>query len=128
MPENEDVYIEFVEGTSPNDLHLPLFSAEARTTLDGELKIHYLELISRGRVIVRMHAEEALILFIHYLLTYAKDVPISKLLRAVHVPYAHDLSRIIEDSVSMKTQYEELLYSVQNSIKDAMRLQIVPAR
>ncbi|MFL5785217.1 MAG: hypothetical protein ACJ76H_11440 [Bacteriovoracaceae bacterium] len=128
MPENEDVYIEFVEGTSPNDLHLPLFSSEARTTLDGELKIHYLELISQGRVIVRMHAEEALILFIHYLLSYAKDVPISKLLRAVHVPYAHDLSKIIEDSVSMKSQYEELLYSVQNSIKDAMRLQIVPAR
>lgn len=128
MPENEDVYIEFVEGTTPSDLHLPLSEALPRTTLDGEIRIHYLELLSNGRVIVRMHAEEALILFIHYLLSHAKDVPISKLLRAVHVPYARDLAQVIELSTNMKTQYEELLSSVQNSIKNAMRLQVLPAR
>jgi hypothetical protein len=128
MPDNEDVYIEFVDGTSPSDLHLPLSEAQPRTTLDGELKIHYIELISHGKVVVRMHAEESLILFISYLMSHAKDVPISKLLRAVHVPYARDLSQIIENSVSMKTQYEELLNCVQNSIKDAMRLQVTPKR
>jgi hypothetical protein len=128
MPENEDVYIEFVEGTTPSDLHLPLSVAEIRTTHDGELKIHYIELLSGNRVIVRMHAEESLILFIHYLLSHAKDVPISKLLRAVHVPFARDLTEIIENSVSMKAQYEELLNSVQNSMKDAMRLHVIPKR
>lgn len=128
MPENEDVYIEFVEGTTPSDLHLPLSVAETRTTHDGEVKIHYIELISNGKVIVRMHADESLVLFIHYLLSHAKDVPISKLLRAVHVPYAQDLALIIEKSASMKTQYDELLSAVQNSIRDAMRLQVTTKR
>lgn len=128
MPENEDVYIEFVEGTTPSDLHLPLSESTPRTTHDGELKIHYIELSSQGRVIVRMYAEESLVLFIQYLLSHAKDVPISRLLRAVHVPYAKDLAGIIENSLSMKSQYEELLTAVQNSIKNAMRLQVLPAR
>jgi hypothetical protein len=124
MPDNEDVFIEFVEGTTPSDLHLPLSVSEARTTHDGEVKIHYIELVSRGRVIVRMHAEESLVMFIHYLLSHATDVPISKLLRAVHLPFARDLTEIMENSVSMKAQYEELLSSVQNSIRNAMRLQV----
>ncbi len=128
MPENEDVYIEFVEGTTPSDLHLPLSVAETRTTHDGEVKIHSLELISHGKIVVRMHADEALILFIHYLLSHAKDVPISKVLRAVHVPHARDLASIIENSNNMKSQYEELLNEVQESIRNAMRLQVTPKR
>ncbi len=128
MPENEDVYIEFVDGTSPSDLHLPLTTAETRVTHDGEVKLHFIELFSGSRVIVRMHADEALILFIHYLLSHAHDVPISKLLFAVHVPRSADLAEVIANSLSMKSQYEELLSCVQNSIKDAMRLQVTPKR
>lgn len=128
MPDNEDVYIEFVEGTSPNDLHLPLMHVDARTSHDGEVKLHFLELSSQGRVIVRMHAEESLVLFIQYLLSHAQGVPFSRLLKAVHVPYARDLKAIIATSSSMKDQYEELLTCVQASIKNAMRLQVTSKR
>lgn len=128
MPDNDDVFIETVEGTIPADLHLPLSSTEARTTHDGEVRIHYLELISGNRVIVRMHAEENLVLFIQYLLSHAKDIPLSALLRAVHVPTASDLAEVIEASSSLRAQYQELLAAVQESIKNAMRLQVTPKR
>ncbi|MFP5386078.1 MAG: hypothetical protein ACLGHN_08375 [Bacteriovoracia bacterium] len=127
-PENEDIFIEFVEGTVPTDIHLSLTETHVKVSHEGDLKLYSIELLHQSKVIVRIHSEEAMILFVQFLLSHAHNVPISKLLRAVHVPSLKDLKEIIQTTKDFKTTYERLLKEVQNSIMDAMRLQIVPAR
>ena len=127
-PENEDIYIEFVEGTVPTDIHLSLTDVQAKVTHEGELKLHYLELMHQHKVIVRLHAEESMTLFIQFLLSHAMDHSISNLLRGVHVPNLKDLKEIIETTKNFKSTYEELLNEVQGSIMNAMRLHVLPAR
>jgi hypothetical protein len=123
-PNNEDVFIEYVDGFTPSDIHLPLSQLQIKVNHEGDLKFHSLELIHDGKPIVRLHAEEPMVLFIHFLLSEAQGVAIAKLLRAVHVPSLRDLREIIESIKDFKVIYEELLKEVQHSILSAMRLQI----
>lgn len=127
-PQNDDVYIEFVEGTTPSDIHLSLSETQIKITHEGDLKLYSLELLHEKKVIVRIHAEEPMVLFIQFLLSHANNVAISKLLRAVHIPGLADLKRIIETTKDFKVVYEELLKSVQSSIMNAMRIQVLPGR
>jgi hypothetical protein len=127
-PENEDIFIEFVEGTVPTDIHLTLTDTQMKVSHEGELKLYSLELLHNNKVIVRLHAEEAMILFIQFLLAHAVNVPISKILRAVHIPALSDLKKIIETTKDFKVVYEELLVQVQNSIMNAMRLHVTPRK
>ncbi|MGE3611533.1 MAG: hypothetical protein AB7I27_18220 [Bacteriovoracaceae bacterium] len=127
-PENEDAFLEFVEGSGPSDIHLPLTQTQVRISHEGELKLYSLELLSGQKVIVRIHAEEVMILFINFLLSQALNIPISKLLRAIHVPSIHDLKQIIEVAHGFKNVYQDLLNRVQNSIMNAFRLQVTPKR
>lgn len=125
-PENEDVYFEFV--SVPGDIHLPLQTTNIQVSHDGELKLYSLELLAQGRVVVRLHTEEAMALFINFILSQATGVPISKILRAVHVPALSDLKAIISETMSFKGTYTELLERVQKSIMEAMRLHVSPKR
>ncbi len=125
-PENKEVYIEFVEGTVPSDIHRTLTETQLKVSHEGELKLYSLELIHHGKIIVRLHAEEVMILFIQFLLSHAVDIPISKILQAVHVPALEDLKQIIETTQSFKTTYQELLNDVESSIMNAMRLHVTP--
>ncbi len=127
-PKNDDVFIEFVEGTVPSDIHLTLTETQQVLTNDGELRLFSLELMHQRKTVVRLHAEESMILFIQFVLTHAAGVPISKLLRAVHVPALQDLKNIIDTTKDFKTTYEELLGQVQGAIMNAMRLNVLPSR
>jgi hypothetical protein len=127
-PDNEDIYIEFVEGTVPNDIHLPLSLTQVRVTHEGELKLYSLDLYHGDKVIVRLHAEEALVHFTQYLLNHAAGVSLSKLLRGVHVPSILDLKNVIEKGQSFKTIYQSVLDQVQLSIMNAIRNHVLPAR
>jgi hypothetical protein len=127
-PENEDIFIEFVEGSVPTDMHLSLSETQMKVSHEGELKLYSLELLHKKRVIVRLHAEESMVLFIQFLLAHAVDVPISKILRAVHVPALNELKSIIETTKDFKVTYEELLNQVQSSIMTAMRLHVTPRK
>ena len=110
------------------NIHLPLTQTNMRMTHEGELKLYSLELMSEDIVIVRLHAEEPMILFVNFIMAQANNVPISKLLRAVHVPALKDLKEIIETSQSFKSTYQELLKHVQTSIMDAFRLHVTSKR
>lgn len=127
-PENEDIFIEFVEGTVPSDIHLTLSDSQIKVSHEGELKLYSLELIHEKKVIVRLHAEEIMILFIQFLLSHAVDVPISKLLRAVHIPMLTDLREVVETTKDFKVTYAEVLKTVQSSIMNAMRLHVTPRK
>lgn len=127
-PQNEDVFIEFVEGTTPSDIHLALTETQIKVTHEGELKLYSLELLHDKKTVVRLHGEEPMMLFIQFLLSHANGVAISKLLRAVHVPSLADLKNIIETTKDFKVIYGELLNDVQNSIMNAMRIQVLPGR
>jgi hypothetical protein len=127
-PDNAEVYIEFVENTSPSDIHLPLTDVQMRVSHEGDLKLFFMELISENKTIVRFHAEEGLIQFINYILSHARNVPISKLLKAVHVPSVADLKTIVHSSQEQKVLYQELQTLVDSSIKDAFRLHVVSKR
>jgi hypothetical protein len=127
-PQNDDVFIEFVDGTVPSDIHLPLTESQQKVTNDGDLRLFSLELIHERKTIARLHGEESMILFIQFVLTHAAGVSISKLLRAVHVPALEDLKKIIETTKDFKTTYEELLGQVQGAIMNAMRLNVLPSR
>ena len=127
-PENEDIYLEFVEGTVPSDIHGVLTQTQMKVSHEGELKLYSLELISNEKVIVRLHTEEAMVLFVQFLLSHAVDIPISKILRAIHVPALRDLKNIIETTQSFKVVYQDLLTEVQNAIIHAMRLHVTPKR
>jgi hypothetical protein len=84
--------------------------------------------MSDGKVVVRMHAEEIMIQFLHFILSHAHHAPISKILRGVYVPSLTDLKLIIESTQSFKVTYQELLDRVQKSILDAFRLHVSPKR
>jgi hypothetical protein len=127
-PQNEDVFIEFVEGTVPTDIHLALTETQLKVTHDGDLRLFSLEFLHERKTVVRLHAEEPIVLFIQFLLSHAAGVPMSKLLRAVHVPALGDLKQIIETTKDFKTIYEELLGQVQDAIMNAMRLNVLPGR
>lgn len=123
-PDNEDVYLEFVEGSSPVDIHLPLTQTQMKVSHEGELKLYSLELISNNRVIVRLHAEEVIILFVNFLLSHATNVPLSKILKAIHIPSLNDLKQVIDTTQNLKQSYQDLLVKVQNSILTAFRLHV----
>jgi hypothetical protein len=127
-PDNQDVFLEFVEGSSPVDIHLPMTQTLVKVTHEGDLKLHFLELISGDRVIVRLHAEEIIVLFLNFLFSHATDVPISRLLRAVHIPSLEDLKLIVETTQGLKTTYQDLLQKVQNSMLVAFRTHVSPKR
>ncbi len=127
-PDNRDVFLEFVDSSNPSSLHLPLTEAQLKVTHDGELKLYSLEIFSNQHLIVRVHSEEPMVLFIQFLCSFAKNVPVSKLLRALHVPSLRDLKEILETSAELKQSYEELLKDVQNSITNAIRLHLLPQR
>lgn len=125
-PDNEDIFIEFVEGTVPNDIHLNLTECQMKVSHEGDLKLYSLELLNETKVVVRLHAEESLILFVQFLLSHAVDIPIAKILRAVHVPGLQDLKHIIDNTKEFKSTYQELLTQVQKSIMNAMRVHVLP--
>ncbi len=123
-PDNREVYIEFVEGTVPNDIHLTLSETQMRVAHEGELRLYSLELLHQHKTIVRLHGEETMMLFIQFLLSHATNIAISKILRGVHVPEVSDLKQIIETTQSFKTVYQDLLKEVESSIMNAMRLHV----
>jgi hypothetical protein len=125
-PENEEVYIEFVEGTNPQDLHLPLTESEIIVTHEGDLKLYSLVLKSGQNVVVRLHAEEGLIHFIQFLISHAQNVAISTLLQAIHVPSLLDLQKVLERSGTIKDTFETLHHRVQKSITEAFRCELAP--
>jgi hypothetical protein len=126
-PENEDVYIEFVDAKA-HDIHLPLTETHLQTSHEGELKLYSLDLLSQGRVIVRLHADEMLLLFINFILSHGMNVAISQILKAVYVPSLQDLKEVIKETESFKDIYQDLLSRVEASIMEAMRLQVSPKR
>lgn len=127
-PENQDIYLEFVEGSSPVDIHLPLSQTQVKVTHEGDLKLYALELICQNRIIVRLHGEELMILFINFLLTHATNVPLSKILKAVHVPALQDLKMVVETTQGLKSTYQDLLLKVQESIMMAFRAHVSPSK
>jgi hypothetical protein len=125
-PDNKDVYLEFV--TMASDIHLPLTETRIQISHEGELKLYSLELISSEKIVVRLHTEEAMASFINFILSQAAGHPISKILRAIHVPDLAELKSIIADTNSFKAVYTELLEKVQKSIMEAFRLHVTPKR
>ena len=127
-PDNQEIYLEFVEGSTPMDLHLPLTQTQIKITHDGDLKLYSLELFSNDREIVRLHAEELIILFVNFLLTQAINFPLSKILKAIHVPSLADLKFVIETTDGLKQTYQDILNKVQTSILMAFRTHVSPKR
>lgn len=127
-PDNQEIYLEFVEGSSAIDIHLPLTETQMKVTHDGDLKLYSLELISKERIIVRLHAEELVILFLNFLLTQATNYPLSKILKAIHVPSLSDLKEVVETTHGLKETYQSILEKVQSSILKAFTTHISPKR
>jgi hypothetical protein len=125
-PENEDIFLEFVEGSNPNDLHLPLTQTVVKITHEGDLKLHSLELMSQSRTILRLHGEEVVIQFLNFLLSHAIHAPLSKVLKAIHIPSATDLNQVIDTTLDLKQTYQKLLEKVQASISNAFKLNVTP--
>jgi DNA-binding transcriptional MerR regulator len=79
-------------------------------------------------MILRLHADDALLQFIQLVLSEATGVPISKILRALYVPSISDLKEVIESTKDLRMIYEELLQQVQKTLDNAMRLQVLQVR
>ena len=124
-PHNEDVYYDRIENSSPAELHLPLTETQMKVTHEGDLKFYFLELLSGDKVIVRFCSEEIVILFLNFILSHALNVPISKILKAVHLPSLTDLMSIIDTTQEMKQTYQSLLEKVQFSIQSVFRTHVV---
>ncbi len=127
-PSSPDVYIEFVESSRPDAIHLPITSFKKRTSHEGELKLHFLELIHDEEVIIRLHSDECMLCFISFLLTHANGVPFSKLLRAIQVPRLERLKTIVETTQSLKTTYTEIESRISYLISESFKIQIMLKR
>lgn len=127
-PDNDDIYFEFVDGSVATDIHSPLTSTQIQISHEGELKLYSLELLSGSRVIVRLHGEELMVLFINFIVSEAINVPIAKILRAVHVPRLQDVKAVVEVTQGFNIVYQDLLVKVRKSIMDAFRLHVTSKR
>lgn len=127
-PNNQDIYVEIVEGSTPMDLHNPLTQTQIKISHEGDLKLYSIELHSGEKVIVRFHAEEVIVMFLNFLLSHASGAPISKILKAIHIPSLGDLKQIIDSTQGLKQTYEMLLEKVQSSIMLAFRKHVTPTK
>lgn len=127
-PSNPDVYIEFVENSRPDGIHLPMTSFKTRTTHEGDLKLHYLELVHHDEVILRLHSDESMLCFISFLLSHGAGVPFSKLLRAIHVPKLERLKSILETTQSLKVTYNDIGERINHLITESFKIQIMAKR
>jgi len=127
-PSNPDVYLEFIESARPDAIHLPYTSSKLKTSFEGDLKLHYLELFHGEEAIIRLHSNESMLCFISYLLTHAHGAPFSKLLRAIHVPKLDRLKEILETTQSLKTTYTEIQQRIQYLITESFKIQIMVKR
>ena len=127
-PSNNDVYIEFIENSRPDGIHLPMTSFKTRTTHEGDLKLHFLELNHGDETIIRLHSDESMLCFISFLLSHASGVPFSKLLRAIHVPKLERLKEILETTQSLKTTYNDIGERIQFLISESFKIQIMVKR
>lgn len=124
-PGHEDVYIEFVHGTTPADIHLYLTSCEMVVSSDKGLKFFYLVLKNNDQDILKLHADETMILFLQFLLEQAKGLPFSKILKAIYIPRSHDLKNVINTTAELKKVYEEILQEVQQTLMNSFRKQVL---
>ena len=127
-PNNKDVYLEFIDTSRPQDIHLPLTETAIQVTHEGEIKLIALELKSNGKVVVRLHADELMISFLKFITAEAQNIAISKLLRAIYIPALEDIKMIVEDTQVLRQTYTELVSRVQNTIQDAFRRHVTPKR
>lgn len=127
-PNNSDVYLEFIESSRPDAIHLPYTSSKLKTSFEGDLKLHYLELSHGEEAIIRLHSNESMLCFISYLLTHAHGVPFSKLLRAIHVPKLDRLKEILETTQSLKSTYTDIQQRIQYLITESFKIQIMVKR
>jgi len=123
-PSNEDIFFEMAQNCSPQDIHKPLTQVAVKVSSQGDLKLYSLDLISNSQVIVKLHGEESIIMFVQFLLDHVKDIAISKVMKAVHIPSFQDLNQVIESTQELKATYSEMLDAVQISMSNAFRLQI----
>lgn len=127
-PQNEDIFIEFVDGSVASDIHLPFTDCQIKVIHKSDLRLSSLEMISENKIILRLHAEDSLLQFIQLLLSEACGVPVSKILRALYVPKISDLKEVIETTKDLRIIYEELLQEVQKTLDHAMRIQVLQGR
>ncbi|HLT21976.1 MAG TPA: hypothetical protein VKZ84_00965 [Bacteriovoracaceae bacterium] len=127
-PNNKDVYLEFIDSSRPQDIHLPLTETSIQITHEADIKLVALELKSNNKVIVRLHADELMISFLNFILIEAQNVAISKLLRAVYIPSLNDIKSVVEDTQLLRQTYSDLIARVQNTIQDAFRRHVTPKR
>lgn len=127
-PSNKDVFTEHAEGFKTTDLHLPMTQSTVKVVYEGDLRLFSLEIISKDKVILRLHAEEPMIYFIQFLLTHAINLPISKILKAIHVPSLEEIKLILSTTENMKTSYKDLHSRVESSITSIFRDQVMAKR
>ncbi len=125
-PSNEDIFIEFL--ARPSDLHKSMTQCKIKSTLDGGIKLHSLEIYSGHDIIIKLHSDELMIHFLHFILAHGSGIPISKLIKNIYVPSLQDLKIIVQNTENLKVVYSELLGQVQNSIFNAFRLYLIPKR
>jgi len=127
-PRHSDVFIEFVDGTSPQDIHKTLSHTQVKVIQKNDLKLHHLELYSNQEAIVRIHSDEHMIMFLQFILSHAVKLPIAKVLRATYAPNLADLKEVIEMSQNFKTNYSKLLVMIQQTISDAFTHNLINKR
>jgi hypothetical protein len=127
-PNNADVYFELIDGFTPIDLHQPLTSTQLKVTHEGDLKFYFLELISNDRAIVRLHGEEITLSFLNFILAQAVQVPIAKILKAVHIPSFIDLKDVLESTHELKDVFLTILNKAQSTINSVFQTHVISSR
>ncbi len=125
-PTNEDIYVEFL--ARPNDLHRPFTQARLQVSVDGDIKMFSLEIMSGKDIILRLHSDELMILFLQFILSQASGISISKLLKGIYVPSLKDLKEVVSQTENLKSVYSELLNQVKNSIFNTFRMHLIPKK
>jgi uncharacterized protein YaaN involved in tellurite resistance len=106
-PDNKEVYVEF-NNEALNQIHSPLTKVKKKSITKDGFTTHSLDLFTQDQKVVTLYSEEEMILFLEFLGSELKNIPISKVLQGVSVPALNDLKSILDSYQSISRSLEQI--------------------
>lgn len=111
-PKNPDIYVEFCNLSNASFLHLPLDKAIRKNKIEEGITTYELELYAQGEKVLSLYSDEGMIQFLEFIFSKAINVPVSKILQGVAVPYLEDLKTIISSYTMLQKTLCEIYQQI----------------
>jgi hypothetical protein len=118
---NEEIFTEFTV-QKKSELNLPLSHTSiirAENSYES-----FLELYAGDKVVLKLHSDKELLLFIQYILNSAQGVPILQILQGLKVPQIEDFRKVISSFYQMESTFSEIYKESDRLLQAIIKRQI----